>query len=212
MPGSKTPLSALKHAKTAISPMLAELLCSPLISKDQMRGMQSMQALLASPPGAIKCGSTPNATPVAGRLTSDVVRCLDMSEAVTSSIGSISGSKIPGDSQIKPVVLDSIGRMGASSVMMRNALSADAEQIHNSAYGKLGVNGHAFVQMPVYNDAEAVAPGTADTGPPARQTLAQYTGTPGRFWQPLGSEKTGSKRRLSVDSVRMDLHALLDKA
>ena len=250
IPGNKTPLSALKHAKTAISPMLADLLCSPLIGKDQMRGMQSMQALLASPPGVINRGSNPNSTPERGRLTSDVVRCLDLSEAVTSSIGSLSGSKLPGanaDGQVNPIVgenvphafaavytpdhigsrhplvLDSIGRMGASSVMMRNSLSADAEQFHSSMYDKLGVNRQAFVQMPVYNDAEGFALGTASAGtryaaPSARQILASHDGTagnealPGGFRQPSGNDKAGSKRRLSIDNVRMSLHALLDKA
>jgi hypothetical protein len=243
VPGSKTPLSALKHAKTAISPMLADLLCSPLISKDQMRGMQSMQALLASPPGGINRVPNLRTATEAGRLTSDVVRCLDMSEAVTSPIGSFPGGKMPGanaDGQIKPVVdesaphafaavytpdhigsraplvLDSIGRMGATSVMMKNALLTERED-HNSLYGKLDVvNRQGFVQMPVSNDAEWSASGTASAGtrypaPPARQILASHDG-PAGFRQPWGNNKAGSRRRLSIDDVRMSLHALLDKA
>ena len=242
VPGSKTPLSALKHApKAAISPMLADLLSSPLINRDQLRGMHG---LLVSPPGSIKRGSNPIATPESNRNVSDVVRCLDLSEAVTSSIGGISGSRLPGPSSDPgaypnpanemngfqafntdstpvhigtrpPLVLDSAGRTSAGSVLMKNALAGDLGQTHYPFYDNMGLNRQQFVHMPVSNDTEKFVPGSAGAGvgEVASQGAAAPTAVPtANFHRFMGNDKGVNKRRLSIDNVRMSLHALLDKA
>jgi hypothetical protein len=261
IPGSKTPLSALKHApQTAASPLLADLLHSPLINKDQMRGM-TMQALLASPAGAgNKRVWNPQATPDSNRLMSDVVRCLDMSDATTAAMGCggaggktttannantgdignvakssaglaagfqpfsvmshvISDISTPGSIGIQPpLVLDSASRINPGSVMMKNTGSAEeTERLYSTRCDTLGIKRQQFVQMPVFNTVDTVdtvALGTSQPVPQAVGGLGPQALPGANFdeYTTIGNYKGINKRRLSIDSVRMSLHALLDKA
>jgi hypothetical protein len=274
LPGSKTPLSALKHApKSASSPMgnLADLLLSPLVNKDQMRGMH---ALLGSPTGVhhhggdrLKLTGTPEST----KLMSDVVRCLDMSDAtllegvartpenmqgahVMGGLHEAPAIRVPGTSHglfdvdmgssavqrafqstpgsigiQPPLVLDSTPRMASGSVMMKHSTMKDSNDAYSAdvsrKYPSFCENRfRPYVPMPVYSGVgggeAAISPAHASLStiafdPLAAGQLNYFSGGqppgPGQFVG-TAADKMVNKRRLSSDSVRMCLHALLDNA
>lgn len=196
VPGSKTPLSALKRVpRTAASPMLADLLRSPQINP---------QGLLASPAIVSKRSVwNPMATPEGNRL----VRCLDMSDVATASIcgtaatataATATTGMTPGSPIHAPLVLDSASRVNLGSVMMKNLCDT------------FGLNNSHFVQMPISNAVEGVVP----VGQACEVGLASHAalGTGPEGVLAASGDKAVNKRRLSSDSVRMSLFALLDKA
>jgi len=194
--GSKTPLSALKRVpKTAASPMLADLLRSPQMNTQG----------LVSPAPIGKRGGTwnPVATPDANRL----VRCLDLSDAATAAVaGSTPGSAAN-------VVLDSASRLNPGTVMMKNtATVGEAGRVFNAIRDAQGQTRQQFVQMPVFNAIDGVLPVGVQGGLGA-EAQAKPADRFDRFEQlAANGDKAVNRRRLSSESVRISLHALLEQA
>ena len=130
-----------------------------------------------------------------------------MSDAATAAVA----GRTPGSAA--NVVLDSASRLNPGTVMMKNtATLGEAGRVFNAIHDAQGQTRQQFVQMPVFNAIDGVLPVGVQGGLGA-EAQAKPADRFDRFEQlAANGDKAVNRRRLSSESVRISLHALLEQA
>lgn len=234
--GSKTPLSALRHApKSGFSPALVDLLRSPQVTHDPNRtpGLQGFGSPATHHGRFQHFHWNPAMTPTRNHAHLDVVRCLDSDIEWAGENNSNHGMFMHGTmnqpaftpgtiGMNPPLVLDSTPRVTTASVMMRThqEYSGGAPQYVSLNHASLVDAGDSkLLPVKVVPTQEAstkeLLPLSAGEHALSQTcfNLFKEPSLPGAIDQDGQHDLLRSRtRRLSSASVRMCLHALLENA